>query len=233
MEEKLTFTRVPRSIAWLCCANLQLLQSGKKGYGLVVDTFQKDPAARQLMARALPTGKGKPSLEAQLTGYGIKGFRDRLGELYLARLETGEFPDAPELERILEVREFEQRYESFSTMRDFRVFMLGFYLKARDLENVVLRGQVTNWISPPLEVDEMLAVGGGKTPKLDWLIVALSSLVKIMGAQKVKSALTEGHGEALRLIQGLDDKGKMIFFNDTASYGHAIGETDFFLYPKV
>lgn len=231
MEEKLTFTRVPRSVYWLCNTNFQ--QSSKKSYTTIVDYFQKDAALKNLLQRALPTGEGRPSLEAQLSGYGIKGFRDRLGELYLAHLEQGFFPDEVEVDRALDVIDFEQRFERFSTMSDFRLFLLGMYLKMRDLENFSLFQKRTSYLSVPLEVDEILATSDSKVPRIDWMIVVLTSLLKFWPRERIMDFAQGGEETLTRQIRNLDDKSKMIFFNDMSAYGHGIDERDFFLYQKV
>lgn len=230
MEEKLTFTRVPRSVYWLCNTNFQ---QSKKSYASIVDYFQKEPFLRQLLLKALPTGEGKPSMEAQLSGYGIKGFRDRLGELYLAHMEQGMFPDDVEIDRVVDVQDFENRFERFSTMSDYRVFMLGLYLKMKDQESLSMFSRETDFLNVPLEVDEALAAGAGKTQRLDWMILVLTSLLKFWDGDKLLSLSSKGAKHVLAEIRQLDDKSKLIFFNDMSSYGHAIEENDFFLYQKV
>ena len=230
MEEKLTFTRVPRSVYWLCNTNFQ---QSKKSYASIVDYFQKEPFLRQLLLKALPTGEGKPSMEAQLSGYGIKGFRDRLGELYLAHMEQGIFPDDVEIDRVADVQDFENRFERFSTMSDYRVFMLGLYLKMKDQESLSMFSRETDFLNIPLEVDEALAAGAGKTQRLDWMILVLTSLLKFWDGDKLLSLSSKGAKHVLAEIRQLDDKSKLIFFNDMSSYGHAIEENDFFLYQKV
>lgn len=230
MEEKLTFTRVPDSVYWLCNSNFQ---QSKKSYASIVDTFQKDPALKQLLRKALPTGAGLPSMEAQLSGYGVKGFRDRLSEIYLSHLELGHFPDTVELDRVIDVQDFELRFERFSTLSDYRVFMLGLYLKMRDIESLSLFSQHTDYISIPLEVDEILAANEAKLHRLDWMIIILTSLLKFRDSRSLIELIQKGPESVVSSLLEMDGKSKMIFFNDMSAYGSAIGEKEFFLYQRV
>lgn len=198
-----------------------------------MDHFQKSNADRLLLSRALPTGEGMSSMEAQLSGYGVKGFRDRLGELFLAKLDQGFFPKEVEINRVTSVQEFESRFESFSTLGDYRVFMLGLYLKMKDYESFQMFGRQTSFLSIPLEVDEILAASDSKTQKLDWMIVILNSLLKFWSKEFIMEISKDGPQAIVDRIRGLEDKSKLIFLNDLSSYGFAINENDIFLYQKV
>lgn len=230
MEERLTFTRVPRSVYWLCNYNFQ---QARKSYTAIIDHFQQDPFLVQILSRVLPLEKGRKAMEAQLVGYGVKGFRDKLCELYLTHLETGRFPDEARLERVLEVQQFEERFESFASSGDFRLFMLGMYLKMKDFESQRLFGRQTNFLNIPVEVDEILSKAPGKVQRIDWVIVILNSLLKVAAKEEL-SAIAEGGEEALvETIVNLDEKDKLVLLNDLMAYGHALDEKDFFLYQKI
>lgn len=230
MEEKLTFTRVPRSIYWICSANLR---HTKQSYSAIMDHLQDAPELKLILEAAFPTGLGRPSLEAQMAGLGIKGIRDRITEIYLQKLEKGEFPRFVEPGKVLAIRDFENRFLDYSGSDDFRLFMLGTYLAMKDIENKKLFGIETSHIIISPEVDEILYSCDKRSPKLDWLIVALNSLLKFWTKSKVLQKGALGPKEIALAVTKLSDKEKMIFLNDMSTYGSAIGENEFFLYQKV
>lgn len=230
MEEKLTFTRLPRSVYWICCSNFQ---KSKKSYAAIVDHLQSDPFLNLSLKRLFPSSQGKSGLEAQLAGYGIKGFRNKLAELFLYRLMEGRYPDEVEANLVLDVLEFENRFEDFGTMGDSRAFMLGLYLKMKDIESLVSHRRQTDYLSLSVEVDEILAQGASKIGKLDWTILTLASLLKIWNKENILKLASAGADILVERVLKMDDKSKMIFLNDLMSYGHALDEKEFFLYQKV
>ena len=230
MEEKLTFTRVPESVYWLCVSGLQ---HSRSSFATIVDYLQEDPFLKLHLRKNLLAGHGTTALEASLVWKGIKGLRDRLCELYLSKLETGKFLEEVELGHTLDVQDFEGRFERFSTLGNFRIFLLGMYLKMKDLESEKLYGQATSFMAVPYEVDEILVDTKAKVQKLDWTILILSSLLKYWDKEELMKAGEVGGKGITEKILKLSDKNKMTFFNDIATYGHALNEKDFFLYQKV
>ncbi|MCO4753137.1 MAG: hypothetical protein KC478_01580 [Bacteriovoracaceae bacterium] len=230
MEEKLTFTRVPDSVYWLCTAGLQ---QSRASFTTIVDYLQNDPFLNLWMKKTILQGKGTTALEASLAGRGIKGLRDRVSELYLSRLESGSFSHEVELDHTLDIQDFERRFERFSTLGNFRGFLLGMYLKMKDLESETLHNQITSFMAISPEVDEILLAAQAKVPRLDWTILILSSLLKFWEKSELIDVAKHGEKAVVQKVLGLSDKDKMVFFNDVAAYAHAIDEKDFFLYQKV
>ncbi|MBG60459.1 MAG: hypothetical protein CMJ16_08380 [Peredibacter sp.] len=230
MEEKLTFTRVPDSVYWLCVSGLK---HSRSSFAEIVDYLQQDPFLNLHLRKNLLAGHGTTALEASLVGKGIKGLRDRLCELYLSKLETGKFLEELELGHTLDIQDFENRFERFSTLGNFRVFLLGMYLKMKDLESEKLFGRSTSFLAISSEVDEILSETQAKVQKLDWTILILSSLLNYWSKKDLMEAGAVGSKGITEKILCLSDENKMKFFNDIATYGHALNEKDFFLYQKV
>jgi hypothetical protein len=224
------YTKIPESISWLC---QQRLQNSNKTYEKIWEYIQADQFLHLLFPNIFEPEHAKKDLKVQMGSYGVKGVRDRLAGLYLSYLTEGKWLKSPDLSYVLEVQQFEERFNDFSNEWDSRIFMLGFYLRAKDLENEKYYELDEYEINLPLEVDEILTHGKAKIEKLDWLIVTIKSLLKFKKKDEIIAWLKGESKDFFDIISTLDTKEQKIFLEDLLCYGHAIGDLDFFVFDKI
>jgi hypothetical protein len=224
------YTKIPEPISWLC---QQRLQNSNKTYERIWEYIQQDKFLTLIFPHIFEPEHVKNDLKVQMGSYGVKGVRDRLACQYLYYLTEGQWAKSPDLTYVLEVQQFEERFHDFSNEWDSRIFMLGFYLRAKDLifeKNYQLDEFEINL---PLEVDEILSIGKAKIEKLDWLIITLKSLIKFKSKDEIVEWLKSESTNFFDIVNTLKVDEKKIFLEDLLAYGNAIGDSDFFIFDKV
>lgn len=224
------YTKIPDSISWLC---QERLQNSNKTYEKIWEYIQADQFLHILFPKIFEPEHANKDLKVQMGSYGVKGIRDRLAFHYLYYLTESQWAKTPDLSYILEVQQFEERFNDFSNEWDSRIFLLGFYLRAKDLENEKLGDLEEYEINISLDIDELLTLGKAKIEKLDWLIIILKSLLKFKKKNEIQEWLLSESRDFFDIIKTLKKEDRKIFLEDLLCYGHAIGDKDFFVFDKI
>jgi len=224
------YTKIPELISWIC---QQRLQNSNKTYQKIWEFVQTDPFGKLFFSRIFEAEHRDKDLKTQMGSYGVKGIRDRLTSHYLFYLTEGSWAKAPDLSYTLEVQQFEERFSEFSNEWDSRVFMLGCYLRMKDLQLSKLEEPDEYEINISLDLDEVLTHGKAKIEKLDWLIITLKSLLKFTTKEKIITWLNSESENFYDIVNTLEVSEQKTFLNDLLLYGNAIGDQEFFVFNKV
>lgn len=229
MEDKLIFVVIPDVIRLL---STKYARYSSRRYSQLMDSLQKDPFFKLALNKVFEGATGKDALEAQLAARGVSGFCEALSEFYLKKKLFGHFGAVGELDLVEDVLYLEKRFEPFSLAGERRLFLLGMYLKLKDIENEK-EGGVAQFLEISPFVDELLLKAKSKFAKIDWVILTLNYLLDHMDFSLVESALEKSMDDFELLLLGLEDKHRWGVFTALSLYGQAISDADFFLYRKV
>ena len=224
------YANIPEAIAWIC---QQRLQNSNKTYQEIWDYFQQDQAMKLLLPRIFEKNHLGGDLKAQMSSYGVKGIRDRLASLFLFKVSESAQVKSVDLSYVLEVQQFEERFSDFSNEWDSRIFLLGFYLRVKDIKNEIYNDPEDYELNIPLTVDEILSLGKAKIEKLDWLILIIKTLLKFKTKEEVVSWFRTDGDDINKLLADMSYENKKLFLKELLMYGHAISDLDFFVFDKV
>lgn len=223
------YPQIPDIIAWIC---QQRLQNSNKTYKEIWDYIHCDKSMSLILPRIFEKDHLGGDLKAQMSSYGLKGIRDRLSSLFLFHLTENMRAKKVDLTYVLEVQQFEERFNQFANDWDSRIFMLGFYLRMRDLKNEIYNEPDEYELNIPLDVDEILTLGKTKIEKLDWLILTIKEFLKYTDKDSIVKWLNESSDfyDLFKLIK-LDEQKEVL--RELLTYGHAIKDKDFFVFNKI
>tara|TARA_B100001971_G_scaffold61895_1_gene56870 strand:- start:70302 stop:71003 length:702 start_codon:yes stop_codon:yes gene_type:complete len=224
------YANIPDAIAWIC---QQRLQNSNRTYQEIWEFIHQDQALKILLPRIFEKNHLGGDLKAQMSSYGVKGIRDRLASLFLYQLSEKNQAKSVDLTYILEVQQFEERFSEFANEWDSRIFLLGFYLRVKDLKNEEYNDPEEYELNIPLDVDEILTHGKAKIEKLDWLIITLKSLLQFKSKDELIDWINKDGKDIYNLIITLSPAQQKVFLKDLLQYGHAINDLDFFIFNKI
>jgi hypothetical protein len=172
-------------------------------------------------------------LEKLVSSLGWTHFKNRWSSLYVFKMIFDNYPNEVDLELVVDVIKFEERFQSISALTHSRVFLLGFYLKMVNLYFKKNNPEITDdeW-AIPTTVDEILTSHVVKTEQPDWLILCLWHFCHFLGAEKVKPLLAGDNAYAM-LFAYLTEPQRYQLVNNLLAYGCAIQEPEFFTFEKV
>lgn len=224
------YAKIPDIIAWLC---QQRLQNSNKTYQHIWEFIHQDQALSLMLPRIFEKDHLGGDLKAQMSSYGLKGIRDRLSSLYLYHLTENMRPKKVDISYVLEVQQFEERFHQFANEWDSRIFMLGFYLRTKDLKNELYNDPEEYELNIPLDVDEILTHGKAKIEKLDWLILALKSFLNYLSKEEIIEWFKEDGDDFYNLFQKINTDQRKEVLSELLVYGNAINDKDFFVFDKI
>lgn len=224
------YARIPETIAWIC---QQRLQNSNKTYQDIWEFIHRDAAMKIMLPRIFEKNHLGGDLKAQMSSYGVKGIRDRLASLFLYHLTEKTQAKVVDLSYVLEVQQFEERFSEFANEWDSRIFLLGFYLRAKDLKNEEYNDPEEYELNISLDVDEILTYGKAKIEKLDWLIIIIKNLLKFKSKEEVLNWFKTDGKDIYTILTTLSFEDQKDFLHELLMYGHAINDLDFFVFDKI
>jgi hypothetical protein len=231
MISELPGISIPDAIIKICSKKMG---NNRSSFGLIADIIDADPFLKLYVKQVFSEYLENGDILRMLTTLGWDGFRNRLAEAYIYHARNQKFPTKIVLDEVYDVLDIENRFDFLFTEGDSKVFQFGMYLKLCDiyLEN---NNEYFNddFISIPVEVDEILAKGKGRSFDSDWLVVITWSIVNIVGVEKTKKLFIENKGNWKVILDQLTIKEQDVFFACLLRYGHGVKDQNFFLGAKI
>ena len=156
------------------------------------------------------------------------GVRDRLVSQYLNHMVNGAFSEVPKFENTKEIINLEEKIKATSQQGFSRGYLLGFYLKAWSLKSG--ENKIEELIYD--KVFDYLMRMNCTLIKIDWLIIALIHLDEFLGKTELLKFIENGDPFE-NLFNALDEKQRLIFFNNSLKYGSSIDDLETFIGKKV
>ncbi len=222
--------KIPEFIARLC---LQPISNTRQGQGIVFDLIQKDPFLKRYVPVVFRHLKPDMDLLTIIATLGVQGIRNYIGQLYLSHAVHGVYFESIELDEIYDVLDFEKRYDFLFSEGSNRIFLLGYFLKLCDITNQKENQIETSFLSIPVDVDEVLAIGHSKNNDPDWLLLVVWFLMQNSEIDDLKNSLINTSGDFYEVInhQGKTFYEKMI--SDLLKYSFAVNDNSFFTEERV
>jgi hypothetical protein len=210
------------------------LKNSRVVFGRIADIIEADPFLNLYVKKSFSKYLENGGILRMLTTLGWEGFRNRICEAYIYYARHGNYPDAIELDEIYDVLDIEKRFDFLFSEGNNNVFKFGFFLKLCDIyleSNNEYSGN--EFISIPVEVDEILAKGLSKCIEADWLIIIIWTMVELFGAEVIMNLLKEHNGSWIKIRQNFSETQEEEFYSSLLKYGHGIKDKTFFLGSKV
>lgn len=231
MIEQLPHIQVPDAFARLCCLNLH---NTRVCYGEISDILQEDPFLRLYIKEAFAKYLKKGGTLGMLSALGWEGFRNRLAEAFIFKARFGKYPDEIIMDEVHDVLDIEKRFEFVSHESNSRIFLFGLYLKLCDIyfeKNQEFIG--AEFITIPVEVDEILALGKSKGTYPDWLVMITWNLFHLYGQEKTIDLFKATKGKFNLIANQLEEESYDQVMASLLNYGYGINDSDFFTAKKV
>lgn len=231
MISDLPAVKIPETIAKLCSIRMA---NSRSVFNQIAQVIESDRFLNLYVKKTFAQYLDNGGMLRMLTTLGCEGFRNRICEAYIYHARFGRYPEEIELDEIYDVLDIEKRFNFLFSEGHNHVFKLGFFLKLCDifLEN---HHEVANseFISIPLDVDEILIKGQSRSSEPDWLIIIIWSLVNILGDEQAMSAISSTRGDWNKILIDLSLSQKDEFYSSLLKYGHGVSDSSFFLGSKV
>lgn len=198
----------------------------------VFASIRPQRALYSILERAFKEFDDGRGIEKVLMALGWPNFRDRMASIYLYKTVYGDYPSKTNMDLVEEIKFFEERFRSHSVATSSRLFLLGFYLK---LANQELQRREENQfleIKIPEEVESVLRLSQGRSPRLDWLILIVYHLQAALGQKMLTSSLAAGK-KFDEIYELMSTESQQQMLENLLAYGASIQESDVFLYDKV
>lgn len=231
MMANLPMCTIPEEMSW---ALKMRFHNNKKSYAIIADEIYGSPLLKVLVPRLFQEYIKNNNLESMLNALGWNGFRDRLGAIYLYKMEYGEFPTQIELEAIREIKQFEDQFRDYVPDGDSRMFMLGFYLKMCDFKlNQDFQYMSESLLKTSESILKIFKKGTQKSIKLDWIYITLKVLEEMISPERLESVINESNGNFYKVYQDLSQEDQRVLIQSLMAYGGSINESEIFIYDRV
>ena len=231
MIANLPHIQVPETFSRLCCLKLT---NTRICYGEISDILQEDQFLMLYIKNTFSKYLKKGGTLGMLTALGWEGFRNRLAEAFIFKARYGKYPTQIELDEVHDVLDIEKRFDFISNESSGRVFLFGLYIKLCDIyieKNQEFVG--ADFITIPLEVDEILAKGKSKGFYPDWLVVITWILYERFGEEKTFELYQATKGKFSLIAGQLEEDQLDQMMASLINYGYGIHDYEFLSPTKV
>jgi hypothetical protein len=231
MISELPSVTIPESITQLASLHLK---NSRIVFSEIADIIESDSFLNLYVKRTFSKYLENGGILRMLTTLGWEGFRNRICEAYIFYARHGHYPDLIELDEIYDVLDIEKRFDFLFSEGDNHVFKFGFFLKLCDIYLESHNEYIGNeFISIPVEVDEILVKGHSRSVEADWLIIIVWTIVELIGADEAMKLLKQYNGDWNQLRNLLSESQQDEFYSSLLKYGHGINDKTFFIGSKV
>lgn len=242
LEFNLPFISLPNSFVQLLKTHFKGTSSRNENKPIIALTVH-DKAFKFIVKNTLKEYAENRSIESTLDMVGWKYLRERLANVYLNNINSGQYNFSFESEEIEDVLEFEEKFVTVTFDSLSRVFLLGFYLSVYSLKN---KGKVIVDTSDnfnltkksrllPFEDDvyKILKTGRVKHERVDYIILTLSVLRKYYSVEDLISFFSTNSKNFYQIIAQLPLDQQKLVFNNLLSYTISIHDYDMLFYERV
>ena len=194
-------TQVPDSMARLC--SLTLLNQ-RQTYSELIQIVEKDSFLSLYLHQNYKKELERNSLISMATSMGWENFRNRLAETYIHHARYNNFKLLREIDEVYDILDLEKRFDFLYPEGNSRVFLLGMYLKLSDIHVENSYDYVGgDFLSIPVEVDEILHLYKKRSTHPDWLILFTWSMLIILGKDRCMRVLDQTKGDLSAIMRYL------------------------------
>lgn len=231
MISEFPLKKIPGPISRICKLDLS---ASKVSHLSFTDIIQEDPFLSLYIQETFKEYIKKGGLTGLVSAFGQQGLRNRIAEVYLYHARNGRYPRIIEQEEVIDVIDFEKRFDFLYSDVNGRAFLLGFYLKlcAIEYEDNNQYQELDQIVIPP-DVDEILITGKSKSALPDWLIIAVWSLSEICGHERAYKIFERSKGNMDIILSEINEEEYERFIASLLRYGIIVDEADFFTEVKV
>lgn len=234
------YVNLPREFIILLQSNMQ---TSGHGYALLRKSLWSSASFQSMIARTCSDIDGNLSFEKIINSLGWLGLRDRFANAYLHYQKFGRFPQAPTLELVEDILDFESKLKGNTVDGYGRAFLFGFYKKMNyfkeESQLTSINGSLKNTRQEGLPFKiisddsyKLLGIMKSRCAFIDWLCLAVDSTCEFHGFERVHKLISSGGGFA-SLRHGLDKKQEYLLMRRFLSYGASIQHMDVFYNPTV
>ncbi len=223
------FICLPQELVTLLKSNLTVHSSPS----LVLDVIRANRALYSILETAFAEFDAKKGLEKAFLTLGWPNFRERTASIYLSKSIYGHFPTKTNPQLVDEIKKFESRFTKSSVNSYSRLFLLGYYLKLVNLQNLHLGTEdEIHSIEIPKVMESYLQLAQGRSEKIDWLILILFHFHTFLGEKLLTQSLVAGR-KFEEIFPLMTKSAQEAMGANLLAYGASIYEPDVFLYEKV
>ncbi len=206
------------------------VQQKSTDFQKIVELIQSRPDLSRFILKILSEDDRKQGIAQLLQHYGWQHFRNLLASLYIARAQYGRYPEFANIELVIDLLDFEERFRPYSAQTYSRSFLLAFYLKLASIEAEKQHKKFPKaFRSPPLEVSRILEWRKNKNVEVDWLILTLWNFANFIPFEQVNELKAMDRLSYKSLYGRLLPNQQKLMFECMLAYGCSIQEPDFFL----
>ena len=223
--------KIPESITAICDLKLN---NSKVIFGEIADIIEQDSFLNMFVKKTFSKYLNNGGVLRMLATLGWDGFRNRIAEAYIYYYRFGRYPDSIELDEVYDLLDIEKRFDFLYSEGESAVFKFGFYLKICDIyfeKNDSLES--SEFITIPIEVDEILTIGRSKSSEADWLVLIIWSLVELLGINNSKQLISNTGGDWSLILSSLSEDQQYEVYSSLLKYGNGVNNLKFFTQTRV
>ncbi|MFZ4713491.1 MAG: hypothetical protein ACOYL6_07265 [Bacteriovoracaceae bacterium] len=188
----------------------------------VEKSFELNPVLKIVLGSTFSFANSNDDVGKWVRTLGWLHFRDRLGAIYINKLESGKYPYEVDSSLINDILELEHLLAPHTVQGVSRSYLLAFYISVHN------RQHTQNVLTIPPYVFELLKFTGHKVSRIDYLVLLIWQLCSLLGQDQLEKILMRSGRDYQAIYSTLSIEQKEIMARNFLRYGFSINETDFF-----
>lgn len=207
------------------------LHNDAKSYSQVIDVLSQNSSLMAIISNAFNEFSEQGKILEIINVLGWKHFRDRLLSIYIYKFIFDRYPDSTDIHLISDLSDCEEMISNFSPNSSSRGLLFIFYLKyfeylKRDEGEIIKLNDIFSLVY------DILSLSDGKTHRIDWLAFSVWHYSEYYGRDTLEEKLSNKIS-FYELYEGLSDKDREQYINNSLSYACSIYEDECFYSEKV
>lgn len=221
------FVVLPDDLTHLLKVNMQ---STSKGFGGIKSYVIERPGMTRLVQDGFADIDPQGRVEHIIKAVGWFGMRDRLANIYLTKLFTGNFPEKAPENYIDDILVFEDKFKAHTVDGFSRAFLLAFYLKYSlvELDSASLMDKSCEDLVATSDLVALTKLARSRVIKIDWLLLVLNHFVTFLSVERCTDELKK-KGRFDSLWESLDEDQKELMTSNLMAYGASIQDSELFV----
>ncbi|MBL6991048.1 MAG: hypothetical protein ISR65_14780 [Bacteriovoracaceae bacterium] len=226
---------IPEYFSHLLCINMQ---ASKGNFDNLTSYIEKNAGFYALIQKVFPNIDEKIRIDVIVKSLGWNGFRNQVAALLLAYLDTGVYPNTPDIGLVNHILAFEETLKPFTIEGYSRSFLMALYIEMS--KRAADRGPLYKASAPhglhnlTLSEDllELLSFASAKTIEIDWVVILLWHFKDFFGKNQLRDLIENNTGYTA-LYGKLNTEQRFVLLNNLLRYGYAVNDGEIFYSEMV